>query len=584
MKKAGLFLIGIICLSACNENKRIDAVVTQSFSGQWKFHAGKGENAHWETADFNDSVWISVSSNQTLAGQGIALENNFGWYRKTIIIADSLKQAILAAGAAVIRLGKFAAADEVYLNGKLAGKTGDFPDNYTGYRDEERNYIVQPEDFNWEGKNVIAIRFFDGWGAGGFLDDTPLQISSATTQDKLNVSVAVLDRDYIFLSPNPIAIQVKVENNNRWPVSGTLLIKLTTDDYQPVSYDSVCIALNPEQSAVLPFTLNNPDAGFYRYTISLVENGKTACEKKFNAGYEPEKIVSPVDAKDDFKSFWKNNLAELSKIAPDYKLALVPAFSEGDYNIYLVEMRSLDNETIRGYYGAPKQEGRFPVVVEYMGYGSKPYPPTQVFDGFAYFVLSVRGQALNEPENRFGKWITFGLQDKNHYYYRGAFCDVVRAIDFVCSRPEIDVEKIAVRGGSQGGALSFVAAALDKRVKAAAPNIPFLSDYRDYFAITNWPESDFEEYLQQHPASNWEAIYDVLTYFDIKNLAPMIECPVLMGIGVQDDVCPPHINFAAYNQVSSEKQWMAFPDCGHSVGKAFYDAQALFFKKHLKIK
>jgi cephalosporin-C deacetylase-like acetyl esterase len=216
-----------------------------------------------------------------------------------------------------------------------------------------------------------------------------------------------------------------------------------------------------------------------------------------------------------------------------------------------------------------------------MGYGSKPYPPTQTYDGFAYFILSIRGQALNESTNRFGTWITCGLTGKDDYYYRGAFCDVVRAIDFVCSRPEIDADKIAVCGGSQGGALSFVAAALDKRVKAAAPYIPFLSDYRDYFKITNWPRSDFETYLQQYPKANWEEIYNLLTYFDIKNLSQWIECPVLMGIGVQDDVCPPHTNFAAYNQLHSEKQWIAFPEYGHSVGKAFFDAATELFKKEL---
>ncbi len=65
--------------------------------------------------------------------------------------------------------------------------------------------------------------------------------------------------------------------------------------------------------------------------------------------------------------------------------------------------------------------------------------------------------------------------------------DCIRAIDFACSLPQADADRIFVEGGSQGGAFTIVAAALDDRVRAAAPYIPFLNDYRDYFSIVDWP-------------------------------------------------------------------------------------------------
>ena len=228
-----------------------------------------------------------------------------------------------------------------------------------------------------------------------------------------------------------------------------------------------------------------------------------------------------------------------------------------------------------------------------MGYGATPYPPTQWWDGFAHFVLSIRGQALNLPENRFDNWMTYGLDSKEEYYYRGAYMDAVRALDFVCSRPEIDAEKIAVRGGSQGGALSFAAAALDKRVKVAAPSIPGFSDYRNWFRIVHWPGIEFGNHIQRK-MEDWnmtsedaqqyvEALYDLLSYFDIKNLAQWIECPLIMGVGMQDEVCPPHIKFAAYNQVKSEKRWTACPDCGHSTNNEYYVESMRFIKEKLGI-
>lgn len=588
MKKIifSLSVILLFCASSCRQQipENTDPAITETFSDTWKFRAGEGVDSLWMNTDYSDTNWQEVSSLKLLKDQDVKLDNGFGWYRKKVQLSDSLMQAVQAKGAVMLHLGRLAATDEVYFNGKLVGKTGEFPHDYRGYHDEERNYLVSLDDINLTGDNLIAIKFHDGWNIGGFLEGAKLTISTAETNDKIALDIAVADSDYIFMAPNPVDITVNINNKNKWAIDGTLLVILTTDDYQPLKADSLNIKIAGQDIYSKSFGLENPNPGFYRYTVQFKRNNELAKEKKFNVGFEPEKINSPIDAKEDFKAFWDNNLKDLAKVAPNYKLTLVPEYSEIDYDIYLVEMRSFGNELIRGYYAKPKREGKHPVIVEYMGYGSQPYPPNRWWDGFAYFVLSIRGQALNQPTNRFGTWITYGLENKDDYYYRGAFLDVVRALDFVSSRPEIDAERIGVRGGSQGGALSFVAAALDKRVKVAAPNIPFLSDYPDYFKIVHWPKSDFDNYMAAHPDAKWDDVYNLLTYFDIKNLAQWIECPLIMGIGVQDEVCPPHINFAAYNQVKSEKRWIAFPDFGHSVGKVYNDAAMAFFKEKLNVK
>lgn len=585
--KSLVTLVGIsMFFSSCSSVKEdTSPIVGQAYSDIWKFHAGEGIDSLWMNSDYSDASWQEVTSLKLLKDQNVSLENGFGWYRKTIQFNDSLQEAIKKSGAIMLHLGRFAACDEVYLNGNLIGKTGKFPHDYMGYFDNERNYIAYEKDLNLGGNNIIAIKFHDGWSAnGGFIDNNHFSVSSATTEDKIKLNVEVADSDYIFMGDNPIKINIDLKNNNTWDVDGELKISLTTDDYQPITTDSINIKIKGNNKYNKEHIYTDTHPGFYRYTIQFKRNGEIVSEKKLNVGYEPEKINSPIDAKADFKEFWDNNLKELAKVPPSYKLTLVPDASKLDYDMYLVEMRSFGNEIIQGYYAKPRREGKHPVIVEYMGYGSSPYYPNQWWDGFAYFVLSIRGQALNQPTNKYGTWITYGLENKEDYYYRGAFMDVIRALDFVSSRPEVDAERIAVRGGSQGGALSFVAASLDKRVKVAAPNIPFLSDYPNYFKIASWPKSDFDNYMQNHPDAKWEDIYDLLTYFDIKNLAQWIECPLVMGIGVQDDVCPPHINFAAYNQVKSEKKWMAFPEYGHSVGSEFHNAMMELFREKLNVK
>ena len=430
--------------------------ITESYSDSWRFHAGEGTDSAWFDTKFDDKNWQEVTSQKLLKDQNISLDNGFGWYRKTIQLSDSLQEGIKNKGGLVLHLGRLAACDEVYFNGQPVGKTGEFPQNYMGYFDNERNYLITSDKVNYGGDNLIAIKFHDGWNIGGFLEGAKLSISTAETNDKILLDVAVTDSDYIFLDENPIQITANIENKNNWDIDGKLIVTLTTDDYQPVKSDSLNISIEGLKTYSRSFELANPQPGFYRYTVQLKRNNEIVTEKKFNVGYEPEKIQSPIDAKADFKEFWDNNLKELAKVAPNYKLTLKPEYSQHGYDMYLVEMYSFGNELIRGYYAKPQKEGKHPVIVEYMGYGSSPYPANQWWDGFAYFVLSVRGQALNQPTNRFGKWITYGLDNKDDYYYRGAFMDVVRALDFISSRPEIDSDKIAVRGGSQGLSLILI--------------------------------------------------------------------------------------------------------------------------------
>jgi cephalosporin-C deacetylase-like acetyl esterase len=54
-----------------------------------------------------------------------------------------------------------------------------------------------------------------------------------------------------------------------------------------------------------------------------------------------------------------------------------------------------------------------------------------------------------------------------------------------------------------------------------------------------------------------------------------------MSFGVQDPTCPPHINFAAYNQVKSEKVWVACPRSAHNTDANAAALERKFILSHL---
>lgn len=315
------------------------------------------------------------------------------------------------------------------------------------------------------------------------------------------------------------------------------------------------------KSDTTTFEIALPEPGFYSCTVYDDNNPV----KSFNIGYEPTNVVSLPDAMPDMDQFWQTALDELKQVEPQYTMTEIKEKSGKKRKIYLVTMRSWGGDTISGYLAMPIAKGKYPVHIYYNGYGAQPWcVEADARPDFIEFIPSSRGQFLDKPRNKYGDWIRYNLNDPANYYYKGAFLDCVRAIDFVAQLEKADTANIFAEGGSQGGAYTLAAAALDHRLKAIAPYIPFLSDYRHYFSIVPWPANAVKEAAAQQGLSD-QQMYTNLSYFDIKNLARRIKCPVLMGIGLQDPVCPPHTNMSSYNLIETPKQLIIYPTLGHTV-------------------
>ena len=324
--------------------------------------------------------------------------------------------------------------------------------------------------------------------------------------------------------------------------------------------------------------------GFYNAVLYLVEEDGTRTElARTNLGCAPEKIVSAQDSQPDFDDFWTRTLNELSQVDPQYRLTLLPEHSNDVRRSYRVDMKSLGGEAISGLLVEPVAPGKYPVMIHYMGYSSDVWfiDPSSNPDRIE-FMLCVRNQAFNRQPGEDSDWCARGVESKDTYYYRGAFADAVRAVDLVCSREKADLARVFAQGESQGGALTLVAASLDSRIKAIAPSAPFLSDYKDYFRLAGWPGDPIMDAAREKGISE-EEIYKTLSYFDVMNFTDMIVCPVIMAIGLQDPVCPPHTNFAGYNNIKGEKSWVCYPLSGHNVWeqKEWPVVKEKFFNKYM---
>jgi cephalosporin-C deacetylase len=146
----------------------------------------------------------------------------------------------------------------------------------------------------------------------------------------------------------------------------------------------------------------------------------------------------------------------------------------------------------------------------------------------------------------------------------------------------VDESRVAVVGGSQGGALALAAAALSGGVAAAAARVPFLCDIPHAVEMTDTrPFAEITEYLACHRDQD-ERVYEVLSYFDGVNMARHATVPVTMSVALMDDIVPPSTAYAAYNTYAGPKELLVWSHNGHESGGPLDDADALkFFARHL---
>jgi len=305
----------------------------------------------------------------------------------------------------------------------------------------------------------------------------------------------------------------------------------------------------------------------------------------------PEQYRSQVRRPENFDAFWDGVLAQAAEIPLNPTVEPLPLRSTSEVETFEVHYDSLDGVRIAGWYCVPSGLGSsarsLPAILSVPGYISDPPIPRQwARRGYAVFSVAPRGKVRSNRQFNPGYpgLLTHNIVDRNTYTYRGFYIDAARGVDFLLSRPEVDPERLGVTGSSQGGALTLTTAALRPEIRAAAAGAPYLCGFLDSIELTDaYPYYEIADYLHLYP-ERADAVRETLAYFDGISFAPRISCPILVNIGLQDNVCPPETGYAMFAALGSrEKELCAYDGYGHDAGTPIHGAKVeAFFDKHLQ--
>lgn len=297
---------------------------------------------------------------------------------------------------------------------------------------------------------------------------------------------------------------------------------------------------------------------------------------------------------DDFDAFWDRSLAEMHTLDPQAELQ--PAdFASSIADCYHMYFTGVGGARVHARLLVPKKPKGTPApaVLMFHGYYGQsndwsvklPY----LAEGFVVVALDCRGQAgLSEDVGGVTGYtlrghIVRGLDGPpEKMLYRQIFLDTAQLAKIVGAMPEVDENRIAATGISQGGGLTLACAALVPEIKLALPVFPFLCDYQRIWEMDLAREDaywELGEYFRRFDPthSRQEAIFEQLGYIDVQNLAPRIRAETHMTVCLMDTICPPSTQFAAYNKIKAPKQLRIYPDFEHELptGHADYEFSLL---------
>lgn len=384
-----------------------------------------------------------------------------------------------------------------------------------------------------------------------------------------------------------------------------------TTSTRPVSQhyaDTVTIEAGATQNVTVTFD-RLATAGVYRVlplvngqqlSFKLVNYGSAV--SSYNIAYDLEGTNPTVDAPSDFQAYWDNAKAQLAAIpmnatmteVSDDDLSATGKKNKGNRTIYLVTLQSVPDAAgeepvvIKGYLAVPKKAGKYPCLVYYQGTdaGKSSLAEQSTFyngDEWVEFRVSTRGQMLCRGSKYSYDFYSYCWGDTAKHYYRQAYLDCVRAADFVKSLDCVNADNIFATGASQGGCFTYVAAALSGAFRAIAPGITGHADFQNGMRIVNWPRAKFLAAAKQLGMTT-EQMNEFNAYYDVKNFAPYISCPVISNFSLQDTTDPTRTNIAPYLLLATpeaDKRYYVNNFLGHATASDFGTRYMSFFEKYI---
>lgn len=318
-------------------------------------------------------------------------------------------------------------------------------------------------------------------------------------------------------------------------------------------------------------------SGFVRFLGKLVDakgepvkrhtprGGWQPIECDLGAGVDILAIRQAVKPPTDLDAFWRRRKENLKRV-PIKDVESVRIGGNDKVELFVVKCPCAGGMPVTGFLTVPAAAAsgrKFPAHLSFHGYGAswargawdKPDLGKARADRLN-FAVSAHGFDLMKDAKYYAdlrraagsNGHDYGFDpeqnsDPEKTYYSGMAYRVMRALEYVKTRPEWNGKDLCVAGGSMGGMQAVWAAAMDHDVNGCNVSIPWNCD----IGGTETGRNRGDWYVKWTPA---------LGYYDTASMATLIPATCRTTVpmaGLGDYICPPTGVMAFYNNLKCPK-------------------------------
>lgn len=281
---------------------------------------------------------------------------------------------------------------------------------------------------------------------------------------------------------------------------------------------------------------------------------------------DPQNFTTALKAPADLYEYWDKQIANMRKGKMKIKEEPVetPEKYEGKVKCWHVSITMPEGRPVNGFVAVPvgAVKKTLPILLNTHGAGAIDKKGTQSSLNTAAaeaakgcIAMDINAHGMEDgadieyykdlKEGELKDYQRQPLVDRESYYFRLMYLRVVRAIDYLVTKPEWDGQKIMVAGSSQGGAQSLAGGGLDPRVTHVRASVPAITNVCGWFEgyQGGWP------YNSKKVAKKLdrELAESILPYFDTALLIARFKGQLFIELGFIDETCPPLATYSAYN-------------------------------------
>ncbi|MEO7453890.1 MAG: acetylxylan esterase [Fimbriimonadales bacterium] len=282
----------------------------------------------------------------------------------------------------------------------------------------------------------------------------------------------------------------------------------------------------------------------------------------------------------DFDSFWADVATEAGGVEVDFERRPTSYQPLDTHRIELLDFVGAAGR-LHGWVAVPKNVGQSPGFVWIPAYGRESHLPDEYStrEGFVSFSFNFHGHAAFHKEEYKPErgYFSDGVDDPQTWIFRRMAMDCLVAMRVLAAQPEIDAERLAAAGLSQGGGMAIWAGAHSPLVKRVVADLPFLSDMGNTLGkdIYRFPLKELTDYAESS-GIGMDAVRRTISYFDTAHQATRLTKPVLVSLGEKDPAVKPASVRAVFAALASEDKRLIEYPTGHDWHPGMIEANREF--------